>query len=248
MAPSSVAYRVLELLYPVNALPAQPRLVSRYPTSALSITTVPQAELCDIACLIQLDASSSLKSFRFFDRLAIRDLIDRYNDAVNHRDWAALRETFTEDAIWEVAAPVNLRFQGAGEIAGGIRGSVGRQEFLVQSSSAIVIEQTTSELASARSTMIEMGRPKEGGPGMHAAGTYYDELAKVNGKWRFKHRIFRVRYMDEIAVPGKIYENVAPKSWQRWNRGKRTNFASNVLQLSRLTSPSCNSGRSTCWR
>ena len=144
------------------------------------------------------------------DRLAIRELIDRYNDAVNHRDWSSLRDLFASDAVWEVAPPIGLHFEGSQAIADGIEWSVGRQEVLVQSSSSIVIEMQSSERATVRSTLVEFGRPKASGVGIHAAGTYYDELTQENGAWRFKRRTLRIRYIDEVAVPGAIYEHGEP--------------------------------------
>ena len=140
------------------------------------------------------------------DRLEIRELIDRYNDAVNHQNWKNLRELFVHDAVWEVAPPIGLRFEGSQKIADGVEWSVGRQEVLVQSSSAIVIEVHADGHVTVRSTLVQFGRPKETGVGMHATGTFHDELARENGAWRFKRRTLRVRYMDEIAVPDAIYE------------------------------------------
>ena len=146
------------------------------------------------------------------DRLAIRELIDRYNDAVNHRNWKELRELFAHDAVWEVAPPIGLHFQGSQQIADGIEWSLGRHEVLVQSSSAIVIEVQSPEQATARSTLVEFGPPKETGVGLHAAGTYYDELARENGTWRFKRRTLRVRYMDEVSIPRDVYETAEPRN------------------------------------
>ena len=149
----------------------------------------------------------SRNSLPVADRLAIRELVDRYNDAINHRDWTVLASLFTPDAVWEMATPLNLRFEGAPKIAGGIRWSVGRQEVLVQITSAVVIEGNGPDRAAVRSTMIEFGRPREGEPGMHSAGTYYDQVSRQDGVWRFAHRVFRVRYTDNLAVPGEVHEN-----------------------------------------
>lgn len=143
------------------------------------------------------------------DRLAIRELVDRYNDAVNHRNWVALEALFATESVWEVAPPISLKFEGAQKIAAGIQWSVGRLEFLVQSSSAIVVELQGADRATARSTLIEFGRSKEAG--MRAAGTYYDDVVKERGEWRFKHRTLRVRYMDSAESPGEIYDNRPPR-------------------------------------
>ena len=39
-------------------------------------------------------------------------LIGRYHAAINLQDWENLEDVFTTDAVWEVLAPVNLRFEG----------------------------------------------------------------------------------------------------------------------------------------
>jgi ketosteroid isomerase-like protein len=141
------------------------------------------------------------------DRLAIRELIDRFSDAVNQRDFRHLQELFASDAVWEVTPPIGLRFEGAAKIADGIEWSISRQQVLVQISSGIVIELKSPQCATARSTVVEFGRPKETGVGMHSAGTYCDELAREHGEWRFQRRTLRVRYVDEVALPGQIFES-----------------------------------------
>ena len=143
------------------------------------------------------------------DRLAIRELIDRYNDVINHREWTGLTGLFAPDAVWEMVGPVNLRFEGAPKIAGGIRWTVSRQEVLVQLCSAVVIEGHGPDRASVRSTMIEMSRVREGEPGVHAAGTYHDEVSRVDGVWRFARRVVRVCYSDSVPVPPAIHESRA---------------------------------------
>lgn len=143
------------------------------------------------------------------DRLAIRELVDRYNDAINHRDWPMLATLFAPDAVWEIAAPVHLRLEGAPKIAGGIRWAVSRQEVLVQVTSAVVIESSAPDRATVRSTMTEFSRVREGDAGMQSVGTFYDQVSKLDGAWCFAQRLFRVRYSDIVPAPARLPEDRA---------------------------------------
>ena len=46
-------------------------------------------------------------------------LIGRYHAAINLQDWENLEDVFTTDAVWEVLAPVNLRFEGRDAVTAG---------------------------------------------------------------------------------------------------------------------------------
>jgi ketosteroid isomerase-like protein len=130
------------------------------------------------------------------DRAALRDLIDQYHAAINHRDFTLLAGVFASDAVWEALAPINLHFEGRDAVLEGLRQSVGRQELLVQSSSGVVITLRDARTASIRSTLTEIGRERDGGAGWEAVGFYDDEARKDDdGVWRFVRRTFRVRYM-----------------------------------------------------
>ena len=39
------------------------------------------------------------------DRLAIREVIELYSDAVTRRDWETTGALFAEDAVWSIAPP-----------------------------------------------------------------------------------------------------------------------------------------------
>lgn len=136
------------------------------------------------------------------DRVEIRDLVERFHDAVNHRDFHVVRGLFTVDAVWEVAPPFDRRFVGPEAIEAGIGESVGRLEFLVQTCSPSVVDIQGDE-ARGRTSMQEFGRFRDGAS-MRVAGTYFDTFRKVDGRWRFSHRIFRARYADDTALGGRL--------------------------------------------
>jgi hypothetical protein len=139
-------------------------------------------------------------------RLGIRELLDRYHAAVNHLDFPLLTTLFAVDAVWEAAPPVGLRFQGREAVLAGLRTSMARQELLVQSNSGVVIEMTGPDEASVRSTLIEFGREVGTGAGWRAIAFYYDRVVREDGVWRFRQRSLRVRYMEDVAVPGQLFD------------------------------------------
>jgi ketosteroid isomerase-like protein len=138
------------------------------------------------------------------DRVALRELVDRYHAAINQRDFALLGDVFAPDAVWEALAPVNLRFEGHRSVIEGLRQSVGRQEVLVQSCSGVVITLRDARTASIHSTLTELGRERDGGAGWEAIGFYDDEARKDGDTWRFVRRTLRLRYMGKRDLPGEV--------------------------------------------
>jgi len=143
----------------------------------------------------------------FEDRLEIRELIERFHDAINHRNFAAIGELFTDDGVWEIVTPLPLRFQGRANVVSGIAENVGQLEFLFQACSPIVIELKDETHAIARTSIQEFGRVKDG-PSMRIVATYFDRFQKVEGVWRISERVFRARYVDQPELSGQILEDV----------------------------------------
>jgi ketosteroid isomerase-like protein len=146
--------------------------------------------------------------------LAILDVLNRYTDALNRRDWAALQQVFTDEGVWDMggpaAGPMAMRFEGAANVAAGIAAAVGRAELCVQTNHGSVIE-VSGQRAIARSTIHELVRPK-GGTGMQIVGFYHDDLSLgEDGEWRFRERRFRIMYVDTgTPVPGQVMMQPPP--------------------------------------
>jgi ketosteroid isomerase-like protein len=142
------------------------------------------------------------------DHLAIRDLLDRYTDALNRRDWNTLQMLFCADGAWDAGGPEMgaqaFRFEGAEQCAQGIAGLVAPAELCVQSNHAVVIE-VRGAAASARSTINELVLMKDA-PGMMTVwGTYYDTLRReADGEWRFQERRFRFSWIDAGGPRGQV--------------------------------------------
>lgn len=123
------------------------------------------------------------------DRLAIRELIETYNDAVFRRDGEAWISTWAEDAVWELMgqtiegrADIRAAWQQAMEMFDyvGFHGLPG----------AIEIEDE-GQRATARVYVNEVMLAKDGGY-RNVQGGYDDTLVKTDGQWLFARRVYRV--------------------------------------------------------
>jgi ketosteroid isomerase-like protein len=138
----------------------------------------------------------------FEDRFAIGELIDRWSDGTNERDWPALEEVFTEDGVWDVGAPFAFRIEGNKKIVAHLRELMGPSEYVVQTAHAKVVWLDGNQ-AKARSTIHEVCRFKDG-TGLEMAGTYYDDLIRDDKGWRFKKRTYRCIYFNPQPPAGQV--------------------------------------------
>jgi hypothetical protein len=137
--------------------------------------------------------------------IGVRRLIDRYHAAVNLQDWALLRQLFTADSVWQAAAPLDMRFEGREAIVAGLRQSVARQDLLVQTSAALVIEPQGDDMADVTSTLIEFGREAETGRGWSAVAFYRDRVVRTGSDWQFEKRMLYLRYEDDAPIGSGIH-------------------------------------------
>jgi len=137
------------------------------------------------------------------DRYAIRELVEGWSDGANHRDWAALEALFTDDAVWDVGAPLSFQAQGARPIVALLREKMEVAEFVVQTPHAPRI-WLNGHSARARTTIHEICRFRDGA-GLEMRGTYYDELLRLAQGWRFRRRVFRVTCFNAVAPAGQAF-------------------------------------------
>ena len=135
------------------------------------------------------------------DRIAIRDVIDRYSDAVTRRDWPNVGATFHDDAVWSVGGGFNLEYRSRENIEAGLRASVSAFEFLVQMTHSVVIE-LDGRRARARTLVHEVGRGPGQTTGLFLLGFYEDALSRREGRWAFDSRRFEPIYTDTALLKG----------------------------------------------
>jgi uncharacterized protein (TIGR02246 family) len=123
------------------------------------------------------------------DRLAIQELIARYNDAVMRMDAASWSSTWAEDGVWSLP--------GVGD------GIIGRERIVETWKMAMSQFEFVGFFASpgplhvdgdtARGTLYqqEILYLKEGGE-RRVIGRYTDDFVKVDGQWKFAKRVYEV--------------------------------------------------------
>ena len=149
------------------------------------------------------------------DRLAIRDLIERYAVSVTRRNWGDLAACFHPQGSWRVLSPEHPDFelffstpQGIGE---GIGAIVDQADFNVQMTHSAVIDDLTADRARASVIMNEMGRTSANKAGFSLWGVYSDVITQVDGRWKFETRVFRPFYLDTTWLPGQVMVDYAAK-------------------------------------
>jgi uncharacterized protein (TIGR02246 family) len=130
------------------------------------------------------------------DRLAIRELIESYNDAVMRFDAEAWGANWLDDGVWSLP--------GMGEVAGKAKivalwtqmmSSFSFVGFYASAGPIVV----TGDSATATWWQQELLYGKDGAKtAVH--GRYEDQYAKRGGRWYFARRVYEVR--DRRALEG----------------------------------------------
>ena len=139
------------------------------------------------------------------DRLEIRELIEAYSDAVMRGDAEAWAEVWAEDSYWSLPEFPSLEeFIGRAAIVSGWIDSMkkfgevrqeGGKPVMIYISTPGAIE-VDGERATARVYTSEIFNDPDSGKLLRVRGRYDDELARIDGRWLFTRRIYRVLRMD----------------------------------------------------
>jgi ketosteroid isomerase-like protein len=127
------------------------------------------------------------------DRLAIRELVESYNDAVMRFDGDAWKSNWTADATWTLP--------GAGDVTGidnifpAWQGAMAAFSFVgfFASAGPIVVD---GDSASATWYQQEVLHQKDGVK-RSIAGKYSDDYVKRDGRWYFQKRVYEILNAEE---------------------------------------------------
>jgi len=125
------------------------------------------------------------------DRLAIRELLDSYADAVCINDAEAWADTWAEDGIWELPDyPQIGTIRGKDKIVAAWKGAMAQYPGVIFVSTPGSITVNGNE-AVARSYSSEVFDDIKTGKTTRDRGRYDDVLVKRGGRWLFKSRRFQ---------------------------------------------------------
>ena len=130
------------------------------------------------------------------DRLAIRELIESYSDAVFRKDADAWIANWAEDGVWHLPS-LGIDLTGRPSIRAAWEQAM--SPFATAGFFAVpgAIE-VNGDTATARSYTQEILVAKEGGSVRKIVGAYDDRLVKRGGQWLFARRSYSVLH-DEQA-------------------------------------------------
>ena len=132
------------------------------------------------------------------DRLEIQDLLTSYCDAIDSRNWNALDDIFTPDAIIDYTE------------AGGAKGTLEEIKLYLdkvlkpfsgmQHMLGLPMIKSTGDEASARTILFNpMVIEKEGNPNVFFVGLWYrDKLVRTSKGWRIQSRHEELSYFHNL--------------------------------------------------
>jgi len=123
------------------------------------------------------------------DRELIRELLERYCDAVNQRDAEAWGATWAEDADWELPH-LEVNISGRAAIVGAWKDAMEMFPFVNMMAQAGSIE-VDGDRAVMRSYTAEVAVLQDGKE-IRPRGEYHDICVKQDGQWLFAQRRFTV--------------------------------------------------------
>jgi len=126
------------------------------------------------------------------DRLAIRELVDSYNDAVMRFDEEAWSANWADDATWDTG---NGAMTGKDVFVPVWREAMSGFSFVgfFASAGPIVVD---GDSAHATWYQQEFLHQKEGGK-LNITGQYEDDYVKADGRWYFQQRIYKILNMEQ---------------------------------------------------
>ena len=137
-------------------------------------------------------------------RLEIQDLIHRYSDGVTRADWQQCEAVFTPDAIWE-SPPMGMRYEDRASFMEILR-ATSQYDLLIQTAHSSVITLIDAQHARSTTTIHEFIRESAAADSsnMEQYGIYFDDLARIDGRWKFTHRVFQLVYVGRGCVTGDL--------------------------------------------
>jgi uncharacterized protein (TIGR02246 family) len=131
----------------------------------------------------------------------IRQLHERYTDAVWRQDFDAFAECFSERGEWRISGMV---LQGRAQIRETIAAILARfNRVLISFRTPIV---TLSEGGACARTYIDERCAWKNGDTNISMGLYYEHFVEHDGRWLFDWRLFQMLYRGDPDLTGTFYD------------------------------------------
>jgi len=136
------------------------------------------------------------------DRMAIRELVDSYGDAVCRHDAKSWGANWLEEAVWTVNLPGITHVEGRKAIVELWVKAMAEYEFVLMSASPAEIVISRNQ-ATGRFYTWEITRLKTGEE-QRITGSYRDVYAKMAGRWYFKSRDYTVLHLQSLGTVRRV--------------------------------------------
>jgi uncharacterized protein (TIGR02246 family) len=133
----------------------------------------------------------------FEDRLAIRELIDSYGDAVARNDAEAWGANWAEDSVWILNLPDLPRVEGRSNIVALWVRAMSEYEWVLMTSKPGEI-RISGDRATGRFYTAEVTRLKSGEE-QRISGRYEDEYVRRNGRWLIGRRTYTMLHLQSLG-------------------------------------------------
>lgn len=132
------------------------------------------------------------------DRLAIRELVDMYGDAVSRYDADAWGANWAEDAVWILNLTDLPKVEGRKAIVDLWVKAMAAYEYVLMTAKPGEI-LVNGDRATGRFWTSEVTRLKTGEE-QFIHGRYVDEYVKRGGRWLFASRTYTMIHLESLGV------------------------------------------------
>jgi uncharacterized protein (TIGR02246 family) len=132
------------------------------------------------------------------DRVAIRELVDSYGDAVSNYDQDAWGANWAEDSVWILNLPGLPKVEGRKAIVELWAKAMSEYEWVLMTAKPGEIK-VKGDRATGRFLTNEITRLRTGEE-QRICGRYVDEYAKRNGRWYFTSRTYKMLHLQSLGV------------------------------------------------
>jgi ketosteroid isomerase-like protein len=133
------------------------------------------------------------------DRVEIEALRGEFTDAVMMRDYDRLASLFTHDGVVRIPH-IDEEAASREDIRAGVERLQGLWEYFVQTTHPGTIH-LEGDTATGRAYISELGRLHDGRSQQNYS-VYHDRYQRTSDGWKFKERVYEVRYLDPTPLAG----------------------------------------------